>query len=114
MSNPFLNFIVEDTNLGLCQFKLDDAIDDINEEHVTRWNEMVAASNPPLDPRHFAAYTAYMEKHQLRRHVVAFNAQKLKEVVGYKLKRPILNHEVLKEIIDKLKAERTWPNPSTS
>lgn len=82
-------------------------VEDINDTHVTNWTEMVTASNPPVTN---TPYTAYMDLYQLKRHVVAFNAQKLKEVVGYKLRRPLINHETVKEIIDKLKAEGTWPS----
>lgn len=68
---------------------------------------MVTKSNPPMTKVH---YTAYMDLYHLKKHIIAFNATKLKEVVGYKLRRPQINHETLKEVIDKLKAEGTWPN----
>ncbi|OBZ75658.1 3-hydroxyisobutyrate dehydrogenase, mitochondrial [Grifola frondosa] len=43
------------------------------------------------------------------KHVVAFSAEKLKEIIGYKLKRPYLNHETIGDMISKLKAENSWP-----
>lgn len=89
------------------QFKLEDMVEDINESHVTHWTEMTTSSTPPVVN---SPYSAYMDLYQLKRHVVAFNAQKLKEVVGYKLRKPLISHEILKEIIDKHKAEGTWPN----
>ena len=72
---------------------------------------MLQKSNPPITKLHF---TAYMDLYHLKKHVVAFNATKLKEVVGYKLRRPQINHDTLKEVIDKLKAEGSWPNMESS
>ena len=89
------------------QFKLEDMVEDINESHVTHWTQMLSASTPPVINTPF---TAYMDLYQLKRHVVAFNAQKLKEVVGYQLRRPVINQETVKELVDKLTAEGTWPN----
>ena len=68
---------------------------------------MLAKSDPPVTK---IVYNAYMDLDHLKKHVVAFNAQKIKEVVGYQLRRPQINQETLQEIIDKLKAENTWPN----
>ena len=68
---------------------------------------MIQKSNPPVSKLH---YTAYMDVYHLKKHVVAFNATKLKEVVGYTLRRPQINHDTLREVIEKLKAEGSWPN----
>lgn len=67
---------------------------------------MITASNPPVKNVH---YTAYMDAYALKKHIVAFNATKLKEVVGYKLRRPNITQETLNEVIEKLKAEGSWP-----
>lgn len=74
---------------------------------MDNWTEMVTKSNPPVTNIH---YSAYMDIYHLKRHVVAFDASKLKNIIGYQLRRPQVNHETLKEIIDKLKAEQSWPN----
>ena len=87
---------------------MEDNVEEINESHVSNWTEMISKSNPPVIMRGECA--AYMDLYHLRRHVVAFNAQKIKEVVGYKLRRPEINHATIKEIVDKRKAEHTWPN----
>lgn len=88
------------------QFKLEDTVEEINESHVGYWTEMVNNSNPPVKHMH---YSAYMDIYYLKKHVVAFNAQKLKEIVGYKLRRPKIDDQTLREVIDKLKAEGSWP-----
>ena len=88
------------------QFKLEDTVEEINESHVGYWTEMLTKSKPPVTQMH---YSAYMDIYYLKKHVVAFNAQKLKEVIGYKLRRPNINADALKEIIDKLTEEGSWP-----
>ncbi|KIP09250.1 hypothetical protein PHLGIDRAFT_116504 [Phlebiopsis gigantea 11061_1 CR5-6] len=102
-SFEFHNFIVN----ALSAWKLEDNVEEINESHVVNWTEMLAKSDPPVTK---IVYNAYMDLDHLKKHVVAFNAQKIKEVVGYQLRRPQINQETLQEIIDKLKAEGTWPN----
>ncbi|TCD65420.1 hypothetical protein EIP91_002719 [Steccherinum ochraceum] len=99
----FHNFVVNTT----AKFKLEDMVEDINEAHVEEWTRMITTSNPPIPNTH---YSAYMDLYNLRKHVVAFNAGKIKRVVGYKLRHPKMTNEVLKDIIDKLKAENSWPN----
>lgn len=82
-------------------------VEDINEAHVGEWTRMITTSNPPVPN---TPYTAYMDVYMLKKHVITFNAQKLKNVVGYQLRHPKMTNEVLQEIIDKLKAEGSWPN----
>ena len=67
---------------------------------------MITKSKPPMTNNH---YSAYMDIYLLKKHIVSFNAQKIKEVVGYKLRRPNINADTVKEIVDKLKAEGSWP-----
>ncbi|KAI0080603.1 hypothetical protein K474DRAFT_1657758 [Panus rudis PR-1116 ss-1] len=91
----------------IAKFKLEDVIEEINETHVGAWSEMITTSTPPVPKTH---YTAYMDIYQLKKHVIAFNADKLKHITNYKLRRPQINQETIGEIIEKLKAEGTWPN----
>lgn len=75
--------------------------------HVGAWTTMITTSNPPIPNTQF---TPYMDVYQLRRHVVAFNADKLKKVTGYQLKWPQFNHDAIRDMVEKLKAEQSWPN----
>lgn len=50
-----------------------------------------------------------MDKYALAKHVVALNNTKIKEVVGYKLKYPQFSHDTVREVVDKWKAEGSWP-----
>jgi hypothetical protein len=86
---------------------LDDAVDDINEHHVGGWTEMITNSNPPIPN---TPLTAYMDNYALSKHVVSFDNAKIKAVIGYKLQKPEFNHGTIKEVVDKWKAEGTWPN----
>ena len=82
-------------------------IEDINEVHVSTWTKMITTSNPPIPQTQFSSY---MDVYNLKKHVVAFSADKIKNVIGYKLKRPYFNHETIGEMVEKLKAEHSWPN----
>ncbi|KAG5650371.1 hypothetical protein H0H81_012458 [Sphagnurus paluster] len=97
----FFSF-VESTFLKL----QDDNVEDINEHHVSGWTEMITKSKPPIPN---TPLSAYMDKYALSKHVVALNNRKIKDVVGYKLKRPQFNHEAVKELVDKWKDEGSWP-----
>jgi len=99
----FFNFMIN----TMAKFKLEDVVEDINEEHVSTWTTMITESNPPIPNTHFTAYT---DIYNLKRHCVAFNADKLKRIVGYQLKRPQLDEASVREVIEMLKAEGSWPN----
>jgi hypothetical protein len=68
---------------------------------------MITTSNPPIPN---TPLSAYMDNYALAKHVVSLNNGKMKGVVEYELKRPEFNHENLKEIVAKWKAEGSWPN----
>ena len=74
---------------------------------MSTWSTMITTSNPPIPNTQFSSY---MDMSALKKHVVAFNADKIKNIVGYKLKRPEFNHEALRYMVEKLKAENSWPN----
>lgn len=88
------------------QLKLDDLVEEINEHHVGTWTEMLQHSNPPIT---HTPLTAYMDKFALSKHKLAYNNGKIKSVVGYQLKRPLFDHEALREVVEKWKEEGTWP-----
>ncbi|KAL4250390.1 hypothetical protein ABKN59_003342 [Abortiporus biennis] len=99
----FHNFMMN----TVAKFRIEEVVEEINEAHVGQWTTMITTSHPPIPNTN---YTAYMNEYNLKRHVVAFNASKLKNVIGYHLRRPKLCAETLQEMIDKLKAENSWPN----
>lgn len=69
---------------------------------------MIETSNPPIvkTPR---PLSAYMDEAMLQKKHVAFSAEKIKAVVGYKLKYPKLDQAALKEVVDKFKEDGVWP-----
>ena len=89
------------------QFRLEDVVEEINEVHVSAWAEMLTKNDPPITN---SAVTAYMDVWTLQKHTIAFSNEKIKRVVGYKFKRPHMTQDVLREIVDKWKAEGSWPN----
>lgn len=88
------------------QFRLEEAVEDINEAHVGAWAEMITKSNPPCPNTHLSAY---MDTFSLSKHVIAFSNAKIRKIVGYKLKQPSMTAENLREIVDKWKEEGSWP-----
>ncbi|RDB21502.1 hypothetical protein Hypma_011415 [Hypsizygus marmoreus] len=97
----FFSF-VETTVLKL----MDDHVEDINEHHVSGWIEMLQKSNPPIPN---TPLSAYMDKFTLSKQVVAFSNTKIKEVVGYQLKKPHFDHDTIRDVVDKWKEEGSWP-----
>jgi nucleoside-diphosphate-sugar epimerase len=88
-------------------FKLvDDIVEEINEMHVSGWVEMLEKSNPPITS---SPVSAYMDSYALSKRVYAASNAKIKNIVGYQLQRPLLNQELVGEMVDKWKAEGHWP-----
>ncbi|KAI6151013.1 hypothetical protein BKA82DRAFT_4122827 [Pisolithus tinctorius] len=52
---------------------------------------------------------AYMDKYALSRHRLGYSNDKIKRILGYQLKRPKFCQETLQEVVDKWKAEGSWP-----
>jgi hypothetical protein len=88
------------------QFRLEDVVEDINESHVGAWAEMLTKSEPPVTR---TPLSAYMDTFSLSKHTVAFSNKKVQRIIGYHLKRPTMTADVLYEIVDKWKAEGSWP-----
>ncbi|KAH9925227.1 uncharacterized protein B0H18DRAFT_381207 [Fomitopsis serialis] len=102
-SFEFFNFMVN----TMAKFKLEDVVEDINEAHVSAWTTMITEANPPVPNTHFSAYT---DIYNLKKHVIAFKADKLKRLTGWKPKHPELTEDEVRDLIAKLKAEGSWPN----
>jgi hypothetical protein len=90
----------------LSQFNLEDAVEDINEHHVSAWTEMITTSSPPIPN---TPLSAYMDTYALSKHIVSLDNEKVKRVLRYTLRKPDFNHENIKDIVDAWKAEGTWP-----
>lgn len=68
---------------------------------------MLLKSDPPITN---TPISAYMDKYTLEKHVIGFDNSKIKEIVGYKLLRPEFNHDNIKEVVDKWKDQKLWPD----
>ena len=67
---------------------------------------MITQSDPPVPNTHI---NAYMEEHELKRVCLSYNADKIKSIIGYKLKKAEFNRENIIEIVEKWKEEGSWP-----
>ncbi|KAG1796780.1 uncharacterized protein HD556DRAFT_1359723 [Suillus plorans] len=92
---------------AMAKLKLDDVVEEINEHHVGTWTEMLQTSNPPIVQ---TPLDAYMDHWALSRRKLSYNNSKIKKVIGYKLIRPQFTHDALREVVDKWKAEGSWPS----
>lgn len=90
---------------------MDDSVEEINEVHVGGWTAMITNADPPIPN---TPLSAYMDKYSLQKYVLALSNRKIKEIVGYQLKYPVFNHEVIQEIVEKWVAEGSWPNIKTA
>ena len=67
---------------------------------------MLEKSDPPVTK---TAVTAYMDDSVLQKLSVAFDAKKLKEMIGFQLTHPKFTKEELSEVVERWKAEGSWP-----
>lgn len=51
-----------------------------------------------------------MDESTLQKRSIALNSNKIRKLVGYELKYPKFSQETLTEVVDKWKAEGSWPN----
>jgi hypothetical protein len=100
----FFNFMMN----TMAKFKLEDQVEDINDNHVGAWNTMLASSDPPVSKT--TPLDAYMDLYDLQKHVVALDNAKAKRVLGVQLVRPSFSQDAIREVVEKWKAERVWPN----
>ncbi|KAG9014997.1 hypothetical protein FRB94_007069 [Tulasnella sp. JGI-2019a] len=85
----------------------DNMVEEINGKHVEAWTDICMKSDPPMiNP----ILQAYIDGYMLTKSAVAYKGDKIKNVVGYKLKRPKLDTQTLKEVLVAFRAEGNWPN----
>ncbi|KAG6332890.1 hypothetical protein ID866_6197 [Astraeus odoratus] len=91
---------------AMAKLKLEDLEEEINEHHVGMWTQMLQLSKVPITQ---TPLSAYMDKYALSRHRLGYSNEKIKRVVGYRLKQPQFCHDTIKEVVDKWKEEGSWP-----
>jgi hypothetical protein len=84
----------------------DDIVEEANEKHMTAWTKIITTSKPPVPN---TALTAWIDPYMLVKHSNAYKGEKIKRIVGYRLKRPQFTVENIQEIINTFKAEGSWP-----
>jgi hypothetical protein len=88
------------------QFKLEDIVEDINEEHVGTWTTMITNCKPPVPN---TPLSAYMDLYLLEKHNFGLSNRKIMDIVGYTLKVPEISEKVIQEMVQKWKDEGSWP-----
>lgn len=94
---------------AMAKINMDELAEDINEEHVGTWTKMITTSKPPVPNTPLSPYVHPQVVGLFEKHSIGLDNSKLKKIVGYQLKRPTYGHAELKEVIDKWKAEQSWP-----
>lgn len=88
------------------QFRLEDTVEDINEEHVGAWTQMITTSNPPVPN---TPLSAYLDLYLLSKHQFGLSNKKIQQVMGFKVKVPGITGAAIEELIQKWKDEGSWP-----
>jgi len=88
------------------KFRLEDVVEDINEEHVGVWTTMITNSTPPIPN---TPLSAYLDTYMLKKHTLGLSNKKITDIVGYTLKVPDMTENVILDILQKWKDERSWP-----
>jgi hypothetical protein len=70
------------------------------------WTQMITTSKPPVIN---TPLTVYLDEHMLAKFSIAYSGQKIKDIVGYKLRRPKFDEEGVKEVVEAFKLEGSWP-----
>lgn len=86
---------------------MNDVASEANEQHTHTWHQLIQESNPPVTKGHVSAF---MEPHLFGKRAVAYSAAKIKNVLGYTLRRPKITKEAIQEVLDSYKADGIWPN----
>lgn len=87
----------------------DHMVEDINEKHMAAWGALTLKSNPPIPN---TPLTAWIDGYLLGKYSVAYEGSKIKNVIGYKLRKPKFDVAGIQEIVDGFKSEGIWPADS--
>jgi len=88
------------------KFRLEDSVEDINEEHVGAWTQMITTSNPPVPN---TPLSPYLDLYLLSKHQLGLSNKKIQGILGFKPEVPGITEAAIKELIQKWKEEGSWP-----
>jgi len=91
----------------LAKMKFSDIVEDVNEVHMEEWTKIIINANPPVPS---TPLTPYAQPYQLEKHGSALDNEKIKKILGYKLKYPTFNEDTVKQSIEIFRQEGIWPN----
>lgn len=87
--------------------KTEEALEEINEMHIEAWTRILAKANPPI---HNTPLNPYMEAYMLEKRSFAYNGEKIKKILGYKLHYPTFGPDTVRGMIASFEADGVWPN----
>ncbi|KAM0563950.1 hypothetical protein ACHAPJ_000158 [Fusarium lateritium] len=87
------------------RLNLDSVVDDVNDELLGPWADLLADAGitrpGPLTP--------FMEKELLKDTDLSMDGARLKTLLGFEYKKPVLNKELIEEVIESYKRMKWWP-----
>ncbi|KAJ4272247.1 hypothetical protein NW762_000958 [Fusarium torreyae] len=87
------------------RLNLDSVVDDVNDELLGPWADLLADAGitrpGPLTP--------FMEKELLKDTDLSMDGTRLKTLLGFEYKKPVLNKELIEEVIESYKRMKWWP-----
>jgi len=88
------------------RFRLEDTVEDINEEHVGAWTRMITTSNPPVPN---TPLSAYLDLYLLSKHQLGLSNKNIQRITGFEVKVQGIAEAQIKDLIQKWKDEGSWP-----
>lgn len=89
------------------KLNLDSVVDDVNEEILQPWADMVKKKG--LDGGQGSPLTPFMEKELLKDHSLCLDGGKAREVLGWRVQRPRVTEEGIREVLESYERMRWWP-----
>ncbi|EJD53258.1 hypothetical protein AURDEDRAFT_110950 [Auricularia subglabra TFB-10046 SS5] len=91
----------------LAKLSLNDVASQANEAHSSTWMQIISESDPPVG---WTPLTAYLDPHLFGKRAISYNGSKIKNVVGYQLRRPKITREAIQEVLNSYKSDGIWPS----
>ena len=99
-------FVIAGSRSSFAKLNLADVTSDVNEKHLESWNQMLQASDPPVQPD--MPVSPVIPADLLGPEVISFNNTALKQLTGWRPQHS-LPVETAREMVDGFAKEGHWP-----
>lgn len=99
-------FVIAGSRSSFAKLNLADVTSDVNEKHLESWNQMLQASDPPVQPG--MPVSPVMPADLLGPEAISFDNTALKRLTGWTPKHS-LTVEIAQEMVDGFAKEGHWP-----